>query len=191
MLAAVSAGRSYRRFAFPLLSFLFCSVAGFAQNGGPSRTQCKQWDDSYLFLLNLFLLAGLVLTPAINLFLPPLFGRRVWGLTAPRMRIFYTSLLVALVLTTLFVALPFVVGFGTFIFSGINQSYFNCETLKFGASGLVFGLIGAGFAAISQWLAVLILLVISCVLGGLIALIVSELLVASIGLRSRVRKGNG
>jgi hypothetical protein len=190
MLAPVWTGRSYKRLTLSLLAILFYSVGAFAQNGGPTRTQCKQWDDSYLFLFNLFLLAGLALPLSVNLILPPLFGQWVWGLTAPRMRIFFTSLIVAFILTIIFVGLPFVAGFGAFVFSGIDQSYFNCETLKFGATGLIFGLIGAGLAAISQWVAVLILLVVSCALGGLLALIISEILVALIGLGSRVRGGN-
>ncbi len=190
MPTTVSWAGSYKRFALSLLSILLSSIAVFGQTTAPTRTQCKQWDDSYLFLFNLFLLAGIFLPLILNIVLPPLFGRQLWILTAPRMRVFYLTLIVAAVLTTVFVGLPFAIGFGRFIFSGIDPTYFNCETIKFGAAGLVFGLIGAGVAAISQWLAVLILLIISCALGGMIAWVVSELLASSIGLRSRVRGGN-
>jgi len=97
------------------------------------------------------------------------------------------SLLIAVALTTILVGLPFVFGFGGFIFSGIDPTYFNCETVRFGATGLVFGLVGSGIAAVSQWLAMLVLLTVSCVLGGLIALVTSEILARYIGLRARVR----
>jgi hypothetical protein len=190
MFAASSASRFCKCLVLSILTVLFCCAIALAQNAEPSRTQCKQWDDSYLFLFNLFLLAGIFLPLVLNVSLPPLLGRRLWFLTAPRVRIFSLTLIVAVVLTTVFVALPFVIGFGRFIFSGIDQTYFNCETVKFGATGLLFGLIGVGIAAISQWLALLILLIISSALGALIALIVSELLAASIGLSSRVRGGN-
>ena len=181
---------SSAQFGVLVLICLACVVNAYAQSdANPSRTQCKQWDDNYLFLLNLFLLAGVFLPLALNLFLPPLLGSRIWVLTAPRMRILYTSLIVAVVLTTVLVGLPFVLGFGHFIFSGIDPTYFNCETVRFGATGLVFGLVGGGIAAVAQWLAMLVLLTVSSVLGGLIAFVVSEILARYIGLRARVRGG--
>jgi hypothetical protein len=190
MPAAVSRARSSKHITLILLAVLFLSIDVCAQNAVPSRTQCKQWDDNYLFLLNLFLLAGVFLPLALNLFLPPLLGRRIWMLTAPRMRIFYTSLIVAIVLTTVLVGVPFVFGFGRFIFSGIDQTYFICETMRFGATGLVFGLVGSGIAAVSQWLAMLMLLTVSCLLGGVIALVTSKILASYVGLRARVRGGS-
>ena len=190
MPAAVSRARPYKRFTLSLLCILFSSVGVFAQNGAPSRTQCKQWDDNYLFLLNLFLLAGVFLPLVLNVVLPPLLGKRIWMLTAPRMRIFYISLIVTVVLTTVLVGLPFVLGFGRFIFSGIDPTYFSCETVRFGATGLVFGLVGVGIAAVSQWLAMLVLLTVSCVLGGVIALVTSEILANYVGLRARIRGGS-
>jgi len=171
-----------------VLMGLVCLVNVYGQSSAtPSRTQCKQWDDSYLLLFNFFIVAGLLLPVALNTLLPPVLGRRVWFLASPRMRVLYISLIVAGILATVFVALPFVVGFGRLIFSGVDQAYFGCETLKFGATGLLFGLVGSGIAAISQWPAVLALLLASCVLGGLIAFLVSGILVKTVGLPSRVR----
>lgn len=167
---------------------LVCVVSVYGQSSAtPSRTQCKQWDDSYLFLFNFFLLAGLFLPVALNTLLPPVLGRRIWFLTSPRLRVLYMSLIVAVILATVFVALPFVVGFGSFIFSGVDRSYLGCETLKFGGAGLLFGLVGSGIAAIAQWPAVLALLMGACIVGGLIASVVSAVLVRRVGLPSRVR----
>ena len=164
----------------------FISVCG-QTNDAPTRTQCKQWDDSYLFLFDFFLLAGLLLPLALNTLLPPTFGRRFWPLTAPRLRVLCMSLFSAAVLAIVFVAMPFVIGFGRFIFAGVGQAYFACETTRFGGTGLLFGLVGSGIAAIAQWPAVLALLMSACVVGGLVAFGVSAVLVKRLGLPSRVR----
>ena len=183
-------GGCCKRFVLSLLVTMSTSVVASAQTVNPTNTQCKLWDDSYLFLFNIFLLVGLFSPLVLDLVLPPFLGRGFWGLTAPNKRIFVTTLIVALVLPTIFVVPPFVTGFGTLIFSGIDQSYFSCGPRKFGATGLLFGLVGAGTAAITEWVGVLILLVIACALGGLVTLFVSKLLVGSIGLRSLVRGGS-
>jgi len=182
-------GKTFHIAAFGYL-FVFCCVCltAYAQsNDGPSRTQCRQWDDSYLFLFNFFLALGLLLPLALNTLLPPVLGRRFWPLTSPRLRLVYMSLFAAVILSTLFVAIPFIMGFGTFIFAGVDQGYFGCETTKFGATGLLFGLVGSGIAAIAQWPAVLALLVGACAVGGLLAFVVSAILVNRVGLPSRVR----
>jgi hypothetical protein len=189
--ATVTKRSSFERFGGVTLVGVLCVATAYGQAAaGASRTQCKQWDDNYLFLLNLFLLAGVFLPLALNVVLPPLLGKRIWMLTAPRMRIFFISLIVTVVLPTVLVGLPFVLGFGRFIFSGIDATYFSCETVRFGATGLVFGLVGAGLAAVAQWLAMVVLLTVSCVLGGVIALVTSEILANYVGLRARIRGGN-
>lgn len=97
------------------------------------------------------------------------------------------SIFATVILSTVFVAMPFVTGFGTFLFAGVDQAYSACETTKFGATGLLFGLVGSGIAAISQWPAVLALVLAACVVGGLLAFVVSAILVNRVGLPSRVR----
>lgn len=97
------------------------------------------------------------------------------------------SIFATVILSTVFVAMPFVTGFGTFLFAGVDQAYSACETTKFGATGLLFGLVGSGIAAISQWPAVLALVLAACVVGGLLAFVVSAILVKRVGLPSRVR----
>ena len=155
-----------------------------------TRTQCKQWDDTYLSLLNLFALLGVILPILFNLTLPPAFARYSWILTAPRLRIFLGALSVYLILSILFVVLPLVVGFGWFIFSGIDPAYVDCATIKFGASGIVFGLVGEGTPGVAQWSTILVLLFSACLLGAVIAHIISNFLIARIGIHSLVRGGN-
>jgi len=175
------------RLATVSLVVLACAMCAFSQTAvAPTRTQCKLWDDSYNFLLNLFLIGGVSLPLILTLCLPPLFGRGIWLITAPRVRIVTISTIVAVFLTAAFLGAPAVFGFGRFIFGGVDQAYLNCETMNFGASGLLFGLIGPGIAALSQWLTVLALLTTSSALGGVVALLVSETLRSWFGLRARV-----
>ena len=181
---------SLRRVATVALVVLVCAVYAYGQSAtAPTRTQCKQWDDSYLFLFNLFLIGGVLLPLVLSLALPPLLGKRVWLLTAPRVRILAISSALAVLLTATFLALPAVFGFGRFFFSGIDPAYLYCETMNFGATGLLFGFFGPGIAALAQWLTVLVLLGISCALGGVITLLVSEVLRSRFGLRARVGGG--
>lgn len=180
----------FQRIAKVALVALACAICVYGQSAtAPTRTQCKQWDDSYLFLLNLFLLGALFLPLILNLSLPPLLGKRIWILTAPQARILVISSLLTVLLTAGFLGVPALLGFGHFIFSGVDPAYLYCETMNFGATGLLFGLFGPGIAALSQWLTVLALLGISSVLGGVLALFVSELLRRGFGLRARVREG--
>jgi hypothetical protein len=172
------------------LVVLACTVCAYGQTGAPTRTQCKQWDDSYLFLLNLFLIGGVFLPLVLSLSLPPLLGKRIWMLTAPRARILAITSFLAVLLTAAFFGVPGVFGFGRMMFSGIDPAYLYCKTMNFGATGLLFGLMGPGVAALSQWLTVLALLAISCALGGVIALLVSEMLRSWFGLRARVGGGS-
>jgi hypothetical protein len=185
-------GKLFHQAALTVLGNLFvfvsvCITAYAQSDEGPSRTQCKQWDDSYLFIFNFFLIISLLLPLALNTLFPPVLGRRFWFLTSPRLRLIFMSLFAAIILSAAFVAIPFVIGFGTFIFAGVDQAYFGCEATKFGATGLLFGLVGSGVAAISQWPVVLALLMSASIVGGLVAFAVSEILVTRVGLPSRVR----
>lgn len=173
-----------------LIGLTYAACAYGQSATAPTRTQCKQWDDSYLFLLNLFLIGGVFLPLVLSLSLPPLLGKRIWMLTAPRARILAITSLLAVLLTAAFLGVPAVFGFGRVMFSGIDPAYLYCETMNFGATGLLLGLIGPGVAALSQWLTVLALLAISCALGGVIALLVSEMLRSWFGLRARVGGGS-
>lgn len=173
------------------LFVLACAAFAFGQSAAtPTRTQCKQWDDSYLFLMNLFLVGGVLLPLVLSLSLPPLLGKRVWPLTLPRARILAISSLLAVFLTAAFLGVPYLFGFGGVLFSGVDPAYLYCQTMNFGATGLLFGLLGPGVAALSQWLTVLALLAIACTLGGVITLLVSETLRSWFGLRARVGGGS-
>ena len=166
---------------------LLSSATLFGQtNAAPTHTQCKQWDDNYLFLFNIFLAVALALPTALNTSLPPVLGRRFWWLAAPRSRVLGWAV-IAVFLSVIFLALPTMTGFGGFIFSGIGQQYFDCQTQKFNAAGLLFGLIGSGVPGIAQWPLILTLLTSGSIVGGLIALVISSILVRRVGLPSRVR----
>lgn len=179
---------SLRRCA-PLLALItVCSISISAQE--VTRTQCKQWDDTYLSLLNLFVLLGVTLPILFDLTVPPLVGRYFWFLTASRLRVFIGACLVFVGLTLLFLVFPLMAGFGWFIFSGVGPAYVNCATLKFGASGIIFGLVGEGTPGVAQWSAILAVLFTACLLGAGIALLISKFLIGRIGIHSLVHGGN-
>lgn len=180
--------RPIRLLTTGLIIFLCCVAVAAQTEAGPSRTQCKQWDDSYVFLFDVFLGIGILLPTALNTLLPPLLGKRFWVFASPRLRLVYLSLFAAGVLATLFVALPFVIGFGQFIFIGVGPQYLACESQKFNGNGLLFGLIGKGLAAVSQWPFVLMLLIAASIVGGLIAYLISVTVVKRVGLPSRIRE---
>src|SRR5689334_20298517 len=112
------------------LTLLAVEVLGQTASA-PSRTQCKQWDDTYLSVfhgLALWALAGTILLCVLL----PFLGRKVWLLTAPQRIVWITAANLALT-ALLAVAYPRLLGFGSFIFSGVDQRYADCATARFGA----------------------------------------------------------
>jgi hypothetical protein len=167
-----------------------CAIAQ-QQGGGaaPSKTACKGWDNSFLTTFHMTFVLVLVGTFALSLCVPLVAGRLFWWITASRMRIFWitSAILVASVIGT--VIYPRFLGLGNFGYTGISPRYLDCEGMSFGATGLFSGLIGRDVAAISQWPAMILLLVAAALAGGLLSLIVSETLVKSMGITSKVSGG--
>lgn len=170
-------------------------LAGLLANGplgaqvisSPSRTQCKQWDDTYLSAFQTAFGVCGVATLVLAIF-AGLLGRRFWIAAAPRLRILVMAILVVLVVEIGIVALPWMIGFGWFWFSAIDTSYFDCIPMRFGAQGLFAGLIGPGVAAIAQWPIMMFLLLLPAAAAGLLAWLISEFVALYRGLRRRAHR---
>jgi hypothetical protein len=177
-----------RRVVGGFLLGLFVCTDAFAQLlSSPSRTLCRQWDDVYLSAFETSLVVCTVATLVLGL-LAGLLGRWSWIAAAPRLRILVTGLLVVTLVELGIVALPWIVGFGWLWFSAIDTRYFDCIPVRFGAQGLFRGLIGSDVAAIEQWPTLTYLLLLAAAVAGLLALLISEFVAASFGLRLRARR---
>lgn len=171
--------------------FLLSMAAGSAlgQAAPPSRTACKGWDNAFLTTFHTAFVLVLAGTCVLGLITPLLIGRFFWWVTASRARILWITIAVLSLSVLGVIVYPRVAGLGNFGYSGINSKYLECAGTQFGAAGLFGGLLGRDVAAISQWPAMLMLLCAAALVGGLLAFFVSEALVKSIGITSKVSGG--
>lgn len=169
-----------------LLWFLMVSVVAGQGASAPTKTACKGWDNAFLTTFHTAFVLVLIGTCLLGLFLPLLAGHIFWWVTASRARIVRITMgmLAASILGV--IIYPRFIGLGNFGYSGINPRYLDCEGIQFGASGLFGGLLGRDVAAISQWPAMLALLCIGAVSGGILAFLISEALVKALGVTSKV-----
>lgn len=162
-----------------------CAVEVLGQTpAAPSRTQCKQWDDTYLSVFHGLAAWALVGTILLCILLPFL-GRKVWLLTAPQRIVWITAVNLALT-ALLAVAYPRLLGFGGFIYTGVDARYADCATGRFGAQGLLYGAYGEGTAAVALWLAMLAVFLFAALLGGIISYVIARGAAATFGVESRV-----
>jgi hypothetical protein len=180
--------RLTRGWVVSMLVVLLVQTGAFAQSlSSPTRTQCKQWDDAYLSTFQTGLVVCAVATLVLAL-LVGLLGRWSWIAAAPRLRIVMVALLVGLVVEVGIVATPWMVGFGWLWFSAVDTAYFNCIPMRFGAQGILKGLIGPDVAAVAQWPTLIYLLLSAAATAGLAAWLISEFVARSFGLRQRARR---
>jgi hypothetical protein len=172
-----------------VLMALVCllAVVALGQSSTPvSRTQCKQWDDTYLTIFNWALVGAFIASCIISL-LSGFIGKLFWLFTSPNIRIIVVTV-GCLLLIVLGVGLgPWTLGLGRGWFSGIDPRYFDCASVQFGAEGLFEGQLGAGVPAIAQTPAIVIALSAAAVLGGLIAWLLSSTALRFMGVPAKVR----
>jgi hypothetical protein len=190
----VASGRNFasillRLLPVALLMLLAGDAWAQANAGLPSKTSCKGWDDAFLSTFHTVLVLVLLGTCLLGLLLPLLIGRYFWWITAARARIFWIT--AAMLVFSVFgvVVYPRLLGLGGFGYSAVDERYLDCEGVSFGATGLFGGLIGEGVAAISQWPAMSLFLLAAAIVGGLLAFLISEALIRSLGITSKVSGG--
>jgi hypothetical protein len=174
------------QFVSMVLAWSTTAVAWGQAVSSPSNTQCRQWDDAFVGVFE----AGFWACAGGSLLLGLLIGflgRLFWLAAAPRLRILVAACLAFGVIGTAIIALPWVGGFGRLWFSGVSEGYRDCLDRSFGATGLFGGLIGQGVAGLAQWPALLGLLALAALVGGLLAWGVSEGLARGSGLRKRAK----
>jgi hypothetical protein len=155
----------------------------------PARVQCLQWDNAYLQVVNWSILGGLVAAAVAGLLIGVLFARHVWWATRPVPRITVATTAAYLFLAAACVGWPHANGLGRFFLTGVPPDYRTCETMSFGAKGILSGLVGSGVAAYAQGPAILALLAGACAVGGLIAFTISVALTQASGLKARAIGG--
>lgn len=190
----VSSGRNSALMLLCLLTFtalMLLASDAFAQSntGLPSKTSCKGWDDAFLATFHTALILVLFGTCLLGLLLPLLIGRYFWWITAARARIFWITAAMLIFSLLGVVVYPRFFGLGGFGYSAVNVRYLDCEGVPFGATGLFGGQIGNGVAAISQWPAMSLLLLAAAIVGGLLAFLICEVLIRSLGITSKVSGG--
>jgi hypothetical protein len=177
-------------YRFIALSVLFMGIYGevFSQTDTlPTRTSCKQWDDTYLDLFNSFFWLILFGSCALSFIIPPLLGRFVWWATSPRWRIAWITLGVFLFGVIIVIGLPQALGFGGTLYSGVGEQYPDCaKVTQFGAEGLFYGAVGSN-AAVALWPQMLLLYLVAALIGAAMAFGLSELLVQRRGLYAHVK----
>lgn len=158
--------------------------------GPPRRTECLQWDQAYaqMVLLGIGVVALLAFIFAFTIAFA--FGRRFWFATLARTRVWIGGSVALLLVEFFVVAWPRILPLGKFPYASIDPRYPACQSITFGAPGLLRGALGQGVAAYAQWQMISLLLVGAAFTGTLLAWIVSEGLLRSRGLEAIARGGD-
>jgi hypothetical protein len=170
-----------------LLVLLVSALA--AQTTPPRRTACLQWDQAYNQIVILGMAAAAIGSVVLWLVIAFLFGKHAWLAASPRARVWVAALFSGTVTELLIVVWPRVLGFGRALFSAIDPQYIDCQTTPFGAPGLLYGLIGQGVNAFTQWPAITGLLYGAALVGGAVAWLITEAIVRSSGLQTTAQGG--
>ncbi len=172
-----------------LLTVCWGGVEVLAQTGLPRRTECLQWDEAYGQIILFGLIGAAVAALVLGLLIGFIAGRQFWWAASPRARIWIAALLIVFpVLEMLIVIWPRLFGFGRLLYSAVDPRYVDCQSMPFGAPGIL-GFIGRGVAAYGQWPWISGLLLTACAVGGLVAWILSETIVSSSGMASIAKGG--
>lgn len=174
-----------------VLSILFTLVAvpALAQ-GLPRRTECLQWDQAYVQTVLLGIGGAAILSAVLGLTIGFLFGRQFWWAASPRARIWIAGAF-AFVLAEFFIVVwPRVLPLGKLLYASLDPRYPACQTMAFGAPGLLGGIIGQGVAAYAQWQAITMVLAGAAALGTLVAWILSETIAKNRGLEAMAHRGD-
>jgi hypothetical protein len=174
---------------------LATSIVGAQTAASPTNTQCKQWDNAYLLAVNLGILVAPLVVIFLGLLVFPFFSGRFWLMTRPVLRLITATAAGALLLALTLVPWSVILGVGTFWFPGIDPSYAACGPKPFNPTGLLYGSVGQGVAAILLGPAMLLLLLGGSILGGFLGLLIGWWRVRRSGLWSLVpeiaSKGEG
>ena len=170
------------------LGLLFLASGAMAQ-GALRKTDCLQWDRAYAQAATLGLAGAAVFALVLGLTIGLLFGRQLWWAASPRGRIWIAGGAAFVLVDLLIVAWPRVLPLGRLLYASVDPRYPQCQTMAFGAPGLLGGLIGPGVAAYAQWQAISLLLLGGSAIGTLLAWVMSEALVRNRGLEAVARGG--
>lgn len=157
--------------------------------GVPRRTECLQWDQAYAQAVALGIAGTVILALVLGLTIGLLFGRQMWWAASPRGRIWIAGSAAFVLANFVIVVWPRALPLGKLLYASVDPRYPECQTMAFGAPGLLGGLIGQGVAAYAQWQAISLLLLGASGLGTLVAWVVSEALVRNRGLEAMARGG--
>jgi hypothetical protein len=167
-----------------LCLWILLIVTVAAQTSQPRRTACLQWDQAYNQIVILGMAGAAIGSVVFWLGAAFLFGRHAWWAASPRARVWIMALFSGTVAELLVVVWPRLLGFGRALFSAIDPQYVDCQTTPFGAPGLLYGVIGQGVNAYSQWPAITGLVYGAALVGGVVAWLISEAIVKSSGLQT-------
>lgn len=167
---------------------LLFTIGVFAQSA-PRRTECLQWDQAYAQTVALGVAGGAILALVFGLSIGPLFGRRFWLAASPRARVWVAGGIAFATATFAIVVWPRILPLGKLLYASVDPRYPDCQTMAFGAPGLLGGIIGPGVAAYAQWQAISLLLAGATALGTFVAWICSAAILRSRGLETMARQG--
>jgi hypothetical protein len=166
---------------------VLAAVPALAQ--APRRTECLQWDQAYAQAVLLGLGSAALLAAILGLTVGFLFGRQFWWASSPRSRIWIVGGFTFLLAEFFIVVWPRVPPLGKLLYASLDPRYRQCQTMSFGAPGLLGGVIGEGVAAYAQWQAITLLLAGASAIGTLVAWIFSEAIAKNRGLQAMARRG--
>lgn len=155
----------------------------------PRRTECLQWDHAYAQTVLLGLGSASLLAAILGLTVGFLFGRQLWWAASPRLRIGIAGAFTFVLAEFFIVIWPRVLPLGKLLYASLDPRYPQCQTMSFGAPGLLRGVIGEGVAAFAQWQAITLLLLGASAIGTVVAWVFSEAIVKNRGLEAVARRG--
>lgn len=168
---------------------LFLFALQLSAQAPPRRTECLQWDQAYAQTVLMGIIGAASLACLFALLIGFAFGRRLWPMTLARTRIWIGGAVALLLVEFVIVAWPRILPLGRFPYASLDPRYADCQTMAFGAPGLLGGAVGRGVAAYAQWQAITVLLIGAAFLGALLAWIFSEWLLRTRGLEALARAG--
>ena len=157
--------------------------------GFPRRTECLQWDQAYAQTVFLGLGSAALLSAILGLTIGFLFGRQFWWAASPRARIWIAGGFTFMLAEFFIVVWPRVLPLGKLLYASLDPRYPQCQTMAFGAQGLLGGVIGQGVAAYAQWQAISLLLAGASGIGTVVAWVFSEAIARNRGLQAMSRRG--
>lgn len=164
--------------------------AAFATTGQEVNVEvdpitCSNWDHGVVSLFHLWWIVILLGSLVGGLLGATVLSGWFWLWTRPVLRVVVAGVAVTVLVAAVFWLWPVLFGFGSGIFTAIPPDYAQCSGRggEFNASGVLWGVVGNGIAAVDLALWMFLLNILAGIAGVVAALLLNKFLLWALGLR--------